>query len=51
MGKIKTPVFVGGKTAVSHQQQLEQSGIICLGEKIAGGLQLVNKSLQANKPR
>lgn len=51
MSKIKTPVFVGGKTAVSHQQQLEQNGIICLGENIASGLQQVNQSLQTNKPR
>ena len=35
MGQVKVPVFVGGKTAVSHQQPLEESGIICLGENIA----------------
>jgi hypothetical protein len=51
MGQVKAPVFVGGKTAVSHQQPLEESGIICLGEHIASGLLRVNQSLQANKTR
>jgi len=50
MSKVKIPVFVGGKTSVSHQPQLEQLGIICLGEKIANGLQQADQSLQANKP-
>ena len=50
MKHIELPVFVGGKAAVSHQQQLEQHGIICLGENIASGLQRVNKSLKTNRP-
>jgi DNA-binding transcriptional MerR regulator len=47
---VTTPVFVGGKSSVSHREILEKSGIICLGENIANGLQLVNKVLKANKP-
>jgi len=50
MSQVTTPVFVGGKTAVSHQPQLEQLGVICLGEKIASGLQQVDRFLKTNKP-
>ena len=48
--QLKTPVFIGGKTSVSHQDKLEKSGITCLGENIANGMRLVNQALQANKP-
>jgi DNA-binding transcriptional MerR regulator len=51
VNQVVIPVFVGGKTSVSHQPQLDKIGTICLGEKIASGLQQVNQSLQANKPR
>jgi DNA-binding transcriptional MerR regulator len=46
VNRVKAPVFVGGKTAVSHQQKLEEAGAICLGENIATGLQLVTKTLK-----
>jgi len=49
--RLTIPVFIGGETAVSYQEKLEQAGIICLGENIATGLQLVNKRLKPNKPR
>jgi cobalamin-dependent methionine synthase I len=45
MKHVKIPVFIGGKTAVSHQDSLEQTGAICLGENIAAGLQLISKRL------
>lgn len=48
---IKTPVFVGGGTAVSHQKKVTQSGATYLGENIASGLQLINKTLKTHKPR
>ena len=48
---IKTPVFVGGDTAISHQEKLEQGGAICLGKNIAQGLQLINKTLKTRQPR
>jgi len=46
VNRVKTLVFVGGKTAVLHQEKLEEAGAICLGENIATGLQLVNKTLK-----
>lgn len=46
IGHVKTPVFVGGDTAVAHQAKLEQCGAICLGENIAQGLQWINKTLK-----
>ena len=48
VSQIKTPVFVGGGTAVSHQEKLAQSGAIFLGENIASGLQLINKTLKTH---
>jgi MerR family transcriptional regulator, light-induced transcriptional regulator len=48
---IKTPVFVGGDTAISHQEKLEQGGAIYLGKNIAQGLQLINKTLKTRQPR
>jgi DNA-binding transcriptional MerR regulator/methylmalonyl-CoA mutase cobalamin-binding subunit len=47
--QLTIPVFIGGETAVSYQEKLEQAGIICLGENIATGLQLANKRLKPNK--
>jgi len=43
---ISVPVFVGGKAAESHRKALEGSGIICLGENITDGIQLVNETLK-----
>ena len=51
MSRVVTPVFFGGKTAVSYQETLDQAGVICLDENIATALQLVNKRLKPNKPR
>ena len=51
IGGVKTPVFIGGDTAVSHQAKLEQGGAICLGKNIAQGLQLINKTLKTRQPR
>jgi DNA-binding transcriptional MerR regulator len=45
---ISVPVFVGGKAAESHRKALEGSGIICLGENITDGLQLVNAALKSS---
>jgi cobalamin-dependent methionine synthase I len=50
LSRVTTPVFIGGETAVSHQEKLEQAGVICLGDTVATGLQLVNKTLKASKP-
>jgi DNA-binding transcriptional MerR regulator len=47
---VKIPVFLGGKTAVTHQKNIEQAGVVCLGDNIATGLQLVNKILETQKP-
>ena len=49
--QVKTPVFVGGKTSVTHQQELEQTGVACLGENIAAGLQLINKTVKTTGKR
>jgi DNA-binding transcriptional MerR regulator len=49
--QVKIPVFVGGKTSVTHQQDLEQAGVVCLGENIASGLQLVGKTLTTSGSR
>jgi DNA-binding transcriptional MerR regulator/methylmalonyl-CoA mutase cobalamin-binding subunit len=49
--RVKTPVFVGGNTAISHCKRLEQAGAICLGENIAVGLQHVRETLQTARTR
>ena len=51
ISRVKTPVFVGGDTAVSHQVKLEQGGAICLGENITRGLQQISKALKTSPPR
>ena len=51
MDRLRIPVFAGGETAVSYQEKFEQVGVICLGDNIAAGLQLVNKKLNPKKPR
>jgi DNA-binding transcriptional MerR regulator len=45
--RIPVPVFVGGKAAVTYREALEDSGIICLGEDIAQGIQRVTETLKA----
>jgi DNA-binding transcriptional MerR regulator len=50
-GQISIPVFIGGKAATVHRKALETSGIICLGEDISDGLQLVTDTLNAAGPR
>jgi len=45
------PVFVGGRTAGSHQRQIEAAGAICLGETIGSGLRLVGQTLSAERRR
>jgi MerR family transcriptional regulator, light-induced transcriptional regulator len=44
--RTSVPVFVGGKAAAAYREALEGSGIICLGENITDGLQLVNETLK-----
>jgi DNA-binding transcriptional MerR regulator/methylmalonyl-CoA mutase cobalamin-binding subunit len=51
MDRLTIPVFAGGETAVSYQEKFEQAGVICLGDNIAAGLQLVNQKLNPKKPR
>jgi len=43
------PVFVGGKTAAKHQEKIEASGAVCLGESIGAGLRSMNQLLNAGK--
>jgi DNA-binding transcriptional MerR regulator/methylmalonyl-CoA mutase cobalamin-binding subunit len=50
-GQVSIPVFIGGKAAASHRKALEASGVICLGEDISDGLQLVSNTLNAAGPR
>jgi DNA-binding transcriptional MerR regulator/methylmalonyl-CoA mutase cobalamin-binding subunit len=49
--RVKTPVFVGGETAVSRRDRLEQAGAICVGENIAAGLQHIKETLQTARTR
>ncbi|MGB5443678.1 MAG: MerR family transcriptional regulator [Gammaproteobacteria bacterium] len=49
LGRIDTPVFVGGKTSVSQREKLEQAGAVYLGENIAAGLQLINKAINRHR--
>lgn len=49
--KAGIPVFVGGRTAGSHQRQIEAAGAICLGETIGSGLRLVGQTLSAERRR
>ena len=43
------PVFVGGKTAVKHQQKIEAAGAICLGESVSAGLKSMSRLFKAGK--
>lgn len=43
------PVFVGGKTAVKHQQKIEAAGAICVGESIGAGLRTISELLMSNR--
>lgn len=47
--QIKIPVFIGGKTAASHRDKLEQTGAICLDENMTAGLQVVNRTLNPDR--
>ena len=50
-GRVSVPVFVGGKSAEPERKALEDSGIICLGEDISGGLQQVKMTLETGESR
>lgn len=43
------PVFIGGRTAARHQEKIEATGAICLGESINTGLRLMNPLLKPGK--
>ena len=47
----RVPVFVGGKTAVKHQQKIEAAGAICVGESIGSGLRMMSEMLRADRRR
>jgi len=43
------PVFIGGKTAAKHQQKIEATGAIFLGESISAGLRSMSQLLKTGK--
>jgi len=43
------PVFIGGKTATKHQQKIEASGAVCLGESISAGLKSMSQIIKTGK--
>jgi DNA-binding transcriptional MerR regulator len=45
------PVFVGGRTAARHQEKIEASGAICLGDSIATGLRVISQRLGTKRLR
>ncbi len=45
---VAVPVFVGGRTAASHLEKIENTGAICLGEGIGPGLKLVGEILSTH---
>ena len=47
----RVPVFVGGMTAVKHQQKIEAAGAICVGESIGAGLRMMSELLRADRQR
>ena len=47
----RVPVFVGGKTAVKHQQKIEAAGAICVGESIGSGLRMMSELLRSDRRR
>jgi DNA-binding transcriptional MerR regulator len=49
-GQVTAPVFVGGTISFTYAEKLAASGIICLGENISAGLQLVKETLEAGEP-
>lgn len=44
-GKVRIPVFVGGKIAASQQKKIEAAGAICLGDMLARSLGQLNTTL------
>jgi len=49
IGKCAIPVFIGGRTAAKHQQKIEATGAICLGESISAGLRSMSQLLKTGK--
>ncbi len=49
-GNVTVPVFIGGTISVTCREKLAASGIICLGENISAGLQLVKENLETGEP-
>jgi DNA-binding transcriptional MerR regulator len=47
--KSVIPVFIGGRTAAKHQDRIEASGGIYLGESIGPGLKLMSRLLKVGK--
>ena len=47
----RVPVFVGGKTAVKHQQKIEAAGATCVGESIGSGLRMMSEILRSDRRR
>ena len=43
-------VFFQAWLEIQRAEKLEKSGVTCMGENVATGLQLVNKALKANNP-
>ncbi len=43
------PVFVGGRTAAKHQQKIEATGAICLGESINAGLRSMSQMFKSGR--
>lgn len=51
VSKARIPVFVGGKTAASHQKKIEAAGAICLAQTVSSGLKLVSQTLSSERRR
>jgi len=49
VGKCAIPVFIGGRIAARHQQKIEASGAVCLGESISAGLRSMSQLLKTGK--
>ncbi len=48
VGSINLPVFIGGRIAAIHQEKVEKTGAIGLGENISSGLKLVSEILSTH---
>ena len=51
VNKARIPVFVGGKTAASHQKKIEAAGAVCLAQTVGSGLKLVSQTLNTERRR